>query len=191
MKEREIIRALKKAGKDSAPCDERQKDRVIETVMKIEIPFRKTESFGEFFAAQFSFINKLAFLGQLLWLILFSYAIWDGQIFHLPNEMLCILSMAPPVLLLLTVEEISHIYNRSMLEIEYATKYSIRNVVMVRLLILSAVGGVMLFIGILYAKSSLGLDLVSVLLYSLTPYVCMIFFLLLLMKKWKGKQYDW
>ncbi len=188
MKERDVVRVLKRAAREKVPCDEMQKERVIAAVSQTEIPVRKTGSFGEFLVSQISFINKLAFPGQLLWLMLFSYAVWGGQIFYLPNEILCILSMAPPVLLLLTVDDISHIYNQSMLEIEYATKYSLKKVVMVRLLILGGVSGMILLIGILYAKNRLGIDLVSVLAYSLTPYVCMMFLLLLFMKKWKGRR---
>ena len=188
MKERDVIRALRRVAREQQACDEMEKDRIIGAVTQYEIPVRKEGGFGEFLALQFSFINKLAFLGQILWLFLFAYAIWDGQIFHLSNETLCILSMAPPLLLLLTVEEISHVYNRSMLEIEYATKYSLRRVVTARLFLLGTVSGVILLAGIFFAKMRLGLDLISVLTYSLTPYVCMTFLLLLFMKKWKGQQ---
>lgn len=188
MKDRDITKALRRVAKKKVICDEMQKERVIAAVTQTEIPIRKMGSFGEFLVSQFSFINKLAFLGQIMWLILFSYAMWDGKIFYLSNEMLCILSMAPPILLLLTTEEISHIYNQSMLEIEYATKYSLKKVVMGRLFLLSGVNGMILLVGILYAKSRLEIDLIAVLIYSLTPYVCMTFLLLLLMKKWKGRQ---
>lgn len=188
MKERDVVRILKRTAREKVPCDELQKERVIAAVSQTEIPVRKTGGFGEFLVSQISFINKLAFLGQLLWLMLFFYAVGYGQIFRLPNELLSILSMAPPVLLLLTVDDISHIYNRSMLEIEYATKYSLKKIVMGRLLILGGGSGVILLIGLLYAKNRLGIDLVSVLAYSLTPYVCMMFLLLLFMKKWKGRR---
>lgn len=187
-REKEIVRMLKNVAKEKDACDENKKEKIIESVTQMEIPIRKRGSFGEFILLQFSFINRLVFLGQMLWLLLFSYAVWDRQIFHLSNEMLCLLSMAPPILLLFTVDEISHIYNQSMLEIECSTKYSLRKLVMVRLFLLSTINGIVLCIGILFAKEKLGLDVVSVLIYSLTPYVCMTFLLLLLMKKWKGQQ---
>lgn len=98
------------------------------------------------------------------------------------------LSMAPPILLLVTVEEISHVYNRSMLEIEYATKYSLRKVVMGRMLLLNGCNGIVLVIRIGYAGHRIDLSLLHALTYSMTPFVMMMFLLLMLMKKWKGRQ---
>lgn len=186
--QKEIIKTLKKVAKEKDIPDDRKKDLIIAAVTQHEIPIRKWGNFREFLVLQLSFINRLVFFGQALWLLLFSYAVWDGQIFHLSNEMLCLLSVTPPILLLFTVDEISRIYNQSMLEIECSTKYSLRKLVMARLFLLSLINGSVLFAGILFAKIRLGLDAFSVLIYSLTPYVCMTFLLLLLMKKWKGQQ---
>lgn len=188
MKEREVIRRLRKAAKEEVSCDEQKKQMIISAVTEKGLSVRRTGSFGEFLVSQCSFINKTVVFWYMIWLFLFLYAVRKGEVFHFSNGILCILSMAPPTLLLLTVEEVSHIYNRSMLEIEYATKYSLKKVVMGRMLILSIINGIVLLIGLIYAGSKTGLDALDTLAYSLTPFVFMTFLLLIFMEKWKGGQ---
>lgn len=188
MKERDVVKRLKKAAQEKVSCDEQEKNKMIAAVLEKQVLVRRTGGFGAFLASQFRFINKTVVLGQIMWLLLFSYAVWDGAAFWFSDEVLCILSMAPPILLLLTVDEVARVYNRSMLEIEYATKYSLKKVVMGRLLILSIVNGVLLAAGIMYAGKRIGLSLLYTLSYSLTPFVCMTFILLLVMKKYRGER---
>lgn len=188
MKESEIVRQLKKVSREKVSCDERKKREIIAAVTEKEVLVRRTGGLGEFLLSQLGFINKTVIFWQSVWLLLFAYAMWDGELLHLSNELLCILSMAPPVLLLVTVEQISHVYNRSMLEIEYATKYSLRKVVMGRMFLLNGCNGIVLVIGIVYAGHRIGLSLLHALIYSLTPFMLMMFLLLMLMKRWKGRQ---
>lgn len=188
MKERKIVRVLKKTAREKVNCDEQKKREIIAAVAGKEVPVRRAGNLGEFLLSQLGFINKTVISWQSVWLLLFVYAMWNGELLHLSNELLYILSMAPPVLLLVTVEEISRVYNRSMLEIEYATKYSLRKVVMGRMLLLNGCNGILLVIGIVYAGRRIGLILLHALTYSLTPFMLMMLLLLIMMKKWKGRQ---
>lgn len=186
--DRDLGRRLCQAGRDSIPLDREKKEAIIAAILDREVPVRKTCSFWEFLLAQLRFLNRVVILGQLLWLGLFLWAVWMGEESFWENGILCILSMAPPLLLLLAVDEMARVYNRSMLEIECTTKYSLKEVVLSRLLILGTVNGVILLAGILLAGSHSGLALLETLVYSLTPLVLMICLLLLLMKHWKGEQ---
>lgn len=186
--EKSIVKNLRKIAKEKIYCDDGKKTAVIAMLMEKEAPIRKTAGFKEFLISQLGFMNKIVFFWQAVWALLFFYALWNGAIFNVTNESLCILSIAPPLLLLLSVDNVSHIYNRSMLEIEYAAKYSLKKAVMVRMFILTVINGVFLTAGMIFAKRQLGLKTLETLLYGLTPLILMTFLLLLVMKRWNGEQ---
>lgn len=188
MKEADVIRSLRAVGKEKVVINEDKKNAVIAAMVQRDIPVRKKSSIGEFVLAQIGFVNKMVWFWQGVWILLFLFAVWKGKLFHVTNENLCILSMAPPLLLLLAVEEITKVYARSMLEIEYATKYSLKKVVMARMLIVGVVNGILLFGGILFAGERLNMKLIEVLVYSLTPLLLMTFLLLKMMTVWNGEQ---
>lgn len=188
MKEKDVIRALRAVGKESVFENEEAKNRAIEAVLCREIPVEPRGNKIDFWLSQIRFVNKRIWFWQGVWLLLFLYAVWNGNIFRVSNEGLCILSMAPPLLLLFTVEDVSRIYHRSMLEIEYATKYSLKKVVLVRMMLLSMVSGILLLGGVAFAGNRLELVLVETLVYGLTPFLLMTFLLLKLMEQLKGEQ---
>lgn len=188
MKEKDVIRSLKAVAKEKPSVSEEKKKAVIAEMVQRELPLRKKSTFGEFVWAQIGFVNKMVWFWQGVWILLFLFAVWKGKLFHITNENLCILSMAPPLLLLLTVEEIAKIYNRSMLEIEAATKFSLRKVVLTRMLAVSVVNSVLLLGGMVYAGNRMELKCTEVLVYSLTPLVLMTALLLKMMIRWSGEQ---
>ena len=188
MKEKTIIKALRKTAKEKVYIDEEKKDAAIAVLVEKEIPVRKMGTFKEFLLSQLGFINKVVFFWQVVWALLFFYAVRNWEIFHIANGNLCILSMAPPLLLMLTIDDVSRIYNRSMLEIEYATKYSLKKTVMARMFILSVTNGAILVIGMIYAKEQTGLKGLEILIYGLTPLILMTSLLLMFMKRWSGEQ---
>ncbi len=188
MKEIDVIRNLKAVAKEKMDINEEAKNTVIANVLCRDIPIRSRGSRKEFILSQIGFVNKIVWFWQGVWILLFLFAIWNGNVVHVTNESLCILSMAPPLLLLLTVEEVSRVYNRSMLEIEYATKYSLKKVVLVRMMILSTANGFLLLGGILFAGIRMELALLEALVYSLTPLLLMTFLLLKMMTRLQGEQ---
>lgn len=188
MKEADVIKSLKAVAKEKPDINEEVKNAMIAGLLNREIPLRSRGSSMDFLLSQIGFVNKIIWFWQGVWMLLFWYAVWNGDGFQLTHGHLCILSMAPPLLLLLTVEEVSKVYNRSMLEIEYATKYSLKKVVLMRMLVLSTVNGILLLVGIPLAGNRLELPLLEVLVYSLTPLLLMTFVLLKLMTRLQGEQ---
>ncbi|MCM1044979.1 MAG: hypothetical protein NC417_05680 [Candidatus Gastranaerophilales bacterium] len=186
MREKDIIGELKNAAKVPIPCDEERKEAFLVRIRERSVPVRKRGSFGAFVWSQIYFMDRMVLFWQGLWLLLFFLLTGQGESSLLTDKILCILSMAPPLLLLLTVEEVSRVYNKSMLEIEYATKYSLKKAVMVRMLLLSLLNGVFLAVGILYAKGRIGLTLSEALAYGLTPLLLMTCLLLMFMQRWRG-----
>ncbi len=188
MTDQEIIRRLKQASKIDSKLEEEKKEEQIGKLLFKQVPAKTRGSFSAFIWSQIGFMDKKVLLGQGLWILFFLYMMWSGNVIHIANETLYVLSMAPPILLLLTVEEIAKIYNKSMIEIEYATKYSIRRLVLVRLLLLSLVNGVLLLCGLVFVKRQIQLELIEILVYGLTPLTIMTLMSLKLMEKWKGEQ---
>lgn len=188
MTEKEIIKKLKAVAKEDVKIEKNRRNANIELLVNKVISEKSRSGTMEFVISQIRFTHKLDLLWQGVWILLFLYSIWNGKVLHIENEALCILSMAPPLLLFLTIEDLTRIYNKSVLEIEYATKYSLRKVVLVRMLILSSMNGLLIFIGILFAKNKMNLPLLETLVYSLTPLLLMNCLLLKIMEKWKGEQ---
>lgn len=188
MKEKDVIKGLKTVAKEPPIVSEEKKNALIAEIVQREFSFRKRSTPLEFVLAQIGFVNKMVWFWQGVWILLFAYAVWRGRMFSVSNENLCLLSMAPPLLLLLTVEEIAKIYNRSMLEIEAATKFSLKKVVLTRMLAVSVVNGVLLLGGMVYAGRRMELQWAEVLVYSLTPLVLMTALLLKMMTVWAGEQ---
>jgi len=188
MKEKDVIKGLKTVAKEKPTISEEKKNDVIAELVQKEMPIRKKSTFGEFVWAQIGFVNKMVWFWQGVWFLLFAYVVWRGKLFSVSNENLCLLSMAPPLLLLLTVEEVAKIYNRSMLEIEAATKFSLKKVVLTRMLTVSVVNGVLLLSGMVYAGTRMELEWAKVLVYSLTPLLLMTALLLKMMTRWNGEQ---
>ena len=188
MKKREIEKQLYNIARQKVTLEEEKKEKNIQQMLDIGITIQKNGTLTDFICSQINFLNKTIVFWQILWIVSFLYLLKNKELFFINNEMLCFVSMAPPLLLLLTIEEISKTYQRSMLEIEYATKYSLKRVVMVRLLILSVTNGIVLLVGVLVAKNQLQITLADLLLYGMTPLICMANILLMLMKKWMGEQ---
>lgn len=188
MREKDIIKELKSAAKVPVPYDEGRKNAFLAQVRERKISVRKNGSFGGFVLSQAYFMDKMVLFWQVLWLLSFFFLTGEGGNSFFTDKVLCILSMAPPLLLLLTVEEVSRVYNRSQLEIEYATKYSLKKAVMVRMLLLSSLNGVFLTVGIVYARGRIGLALSETLVYGLTPLLLMTCLLLAFMQRWSGEK---
>lgn len=188
MTEKEIAKRLKAVAKEDVKIEKDKRNANIELLVNKGILEKKRSGTIEFIISQIRFTNKFDLLWQGVWMLLFIYSFWNGNVLHIENEALCILSMAPPLLLFLAIEDLTRIYNKSVLEIEYATKYSLRKVVLVRMLILSSINGLLIFVGILFAKHKMNLPLLEVLVYSLTPLLLMNCFLLKIMERWKGEQ---
>ena len=188
MKKKEIEKQLREVAKQSKTLNEKYKDKNIQRILEIDLPIQKNATLKDFICSQISFLDRTVALWQIAWMICFFFILKRGGLFYIKNEMLCLVSMAPPLLLILTIEQITKVYQRSMLEIEYAAKYSLRKVVLVRLMILSGANVIVLLIGAVVAKNQIQLAFIDVILYGLTPLIWMACVLLIMMRKWMGEQ---
>lgn len=157
----------------------------------IALPEPRTSN-KEFLLSQIGFIRKRTWAFQLLILWLLSFGIYNAGARDILNlRTFSLMSILAPLLLIVNIEEISRIYNKSMLEIEFTTRYSIRKVLVTRMLILGVVDCIFLIIMMIFAGNFTDLSIVRVIMYTLVPFnlVCVGF--LKLMNYFKGKELNY
>lgn len=143
-----------------------------------------------FILEQIGYLGRYCLFWQAAWIFFFCYMMRGGMAQFIgaakENEVLVAISILPPLLVLITVEEVTKIYQRSMLEIEYATKYSLRNAVMIRMSVLCVMHFLMLTICVICMHSKLESNMGKLLVYGLTPMVLVTGILLKLMQYYQG-----
>ena len=139
---------------------------------------------------QIGYLGKYCLIWQTVWIALFWYMMRYGasQFFggNNENEILVAISTLSPILVLLTAEEVTKVYQRSMLEIEYATKYSLRSAVMIRMAALCVMHSFMLIICIICLHSRMESNMGRLLIYGFTPMILVTGILLKLMQHYQG-----
>ncbi|SHK28239.1 hypothetical protein SAMN02745163_03559 [Clostridium cavendishii DSM 21758] len=190
-KEREIKEMLNKYSVPSYDKDAPMK--VIEFIHEnsLSIPKFRTSN-KQFVISQIGFIRKRTWALQLIilgFLCLGFYNVGTGDVLNFRTFSL--MSILAPLLLIINVEEISRIYNKSMLEIEFSTRNSIKKVLVTRMLILGVVDCILLIIMMIFAGNLTNVSILRVIMYTLVPFnfVCIGF--MKLMNYFKGKELNY
>ena len=165
MKQKEIQKRLRQYAAKTADCLPDKRRERMEALLKREEPVRTRGNLWDFICEQVGYLLRHCLFWQIIWFVLFCCLMKLGP------DILVMISVLPPLLVLLTVEEITKVYQRSMMEIEYATRYSLQNVVVVRMLVLCAVHFLILFLGIAGLHASLDSGMGCLLIYGFTPMV--------------------
>lgn len=191
MKERAIEKQLKEYATACERILPKEKEARIEALLKIEPKPRTRGTLWDFVLEQFGYLGRYCLIWQALWVVLFWYLMKNGVPEFLGgeegNEVLVVISLLPPILVLLTVEEITKVYQRSMLEIEYATKYSLQGVIMTRMSVLCVFHSVILCVCILIWQARLDSGIGQLLVYGFTPMILVTGILLKLMQHCQGE----
>ncbi len=180
--ERKLYQYGKESRRMTAPGQNAEMLRLMEHAKKYE----SYNGMSCFVLTNIGMTGKCCILWQALWLGVFLLAEMSGQITRSGFEVL--LSILPPLLVVLTADNISRIYNRSMLEIECTTKYSVTQIVMLRMSILTFSNYVIVLAGILIIHSGVNAQLTELLLYGFTPMILSEAILLELMRFIKGEE---
>lgn len=162
-----------------------EKERVIGELMKIKLPEISRAGRGEFILSQFGLIRRTTWILHGVWLCVLLHFI-QGEYYNKSVEALySLLTIVVPVLVVLSVEEISCIYQKSMLEIEYATKYSLQKVVLLRLVFLGGMDAGLLMVVLLLGQHT-ELSMLRMMIYGYTAFFIMCAGCLELMKYYSG-----
>lgn len=202
-RERKIRHRLRRyAASCREICPEEKEKKIGELLeylekeyLQAEPPERTRGSLWDFVWEQIGYLGRYCLFWQAAWAILFFWLLRSGipGVFEEGNgnEILLLFSLLPPLLVLLTVEEITKVYQRSMLEIEYATKYSLGSVVLVRMGLLCMAHSCMLAICILCIHSGRASSALPFFVYGFTPMIVMTGILLKLMQHCQGETLRW
>lgn len=207
MEQKEIKRKLRQYASASKKIVLIEKESKIQKLLQIEKEVKTQEilhgddtadialntrgSVWTFILEQLGYLGRYCLFWQAAWLAVFCYVMLNGVPALLgksgQNGILMAVSLLAPLLVLLTVEEVTKVYLRSMLEIEYATKYSLRSAVMVRMAALCTVHFFMLLTCILCLHSRLESNVWRLLIYGITPMLIMTGIILKLMQHCQGE----
>ena len=190
MKERAIEKRLREYA---AVCERilpEDKEERIKELLQMELMPRTRGDLWDFILEQVGYLGRYCLIWQALWIALFLYLMRHGGSWLSGvegNGVFVLLSLMPPILVLLTVEEITKVYQRSMLEIEYATKYSLQGVIMTRMSVLCVFHSMILLGCILALRAHLDSEMGKLLVYGFTPMFLITGALLKLMQYCQGE----
>lgn len=187
MEQREVKKMLRQYAAVCAKIQPREKECRIEALLQIEPIPRRRGKLHNFILEQLGYLGRYCLVWQALWAVVFCCLMKHGTV-QFPwgdsrHSVLLTISLLPPLFVLLTVEEITKIYQRSMLEIEYAAKYSLKSVVMIRMLALCVMHSVILSACILFLHKGLDSGLGQLLIYGFTPMIAVTDVLLIAMRR--------
>lgn len=204
MTQRKLKKKLKQYAAECRTLIPKEKEEQIVSLLQAEsalrakallqekAPYKTRGSTLSFVLEQIGYLGKYCLVWQIAWIVLFCYLMRYGVSYFFGetggNGVLVMISLLPPLLVLLTVETITKVYQRSMLEIEYATKYSLREVVIVRMLFLGVFHSVILAVEIVALHKGLESEAGKLLVYGFTPMIIITGILLKIMQYYQGEQ---
>lgn len=166
--------------------NQKTKDECKKQLQGLKLSYRMTDR--QFILGQIGFIRPHIWFGQMAILFVASVVIlcFIKELQYTNYRQLSLLSTMTPLFLVFHIEELAKVYNKSMLEIEMAAKYSLKKLVLSRLCILGITDLVVMSGWILFLNSCLKESLFGILLYSLVPFNITVAGMLYLLK-YSGK----
>lgn len=142
----------------------------------------------DFFISQIGFIRKRTWIIQFLVLctvciFLFSMSA-DSNSFY---NTLSLISIASPLFVLTNIEELSKVYNSSILEIEFSTKNTLHKIIATRMLVFGVSDLLFMFIILISAKQIIDVDILYIIIYILVPFNLMCTGCMEIINRNKGK----
>lgn len=198
MTQKKLKKQLKQYAAECRMLIPKEKEEQIASLLQVnallqeKVPQKTRGSAFSFVLEQIGYLGKYCLVWQIAWIVLFWYLVRHGVNYFFGEAggtgILVIISLLPPILVLLTVETVTKVYQRSMLEIEYATKYSLREVVIVRMLFLGIFHSVIFVAEVIALHKGLDSDAGKLLVYGFTPMIMITGILLKIMQYCQGEQ---
>lgn len=191
MKHKDIRKKLKEYEVLSQSIWPEEKESRIEKILLTEPALYTRGSLWDFILEQAGYLERYCLIWQLLWMVLFLFLVQLGGMQLKQKEsgegVLVLFSLLPSLLVLLTVEEITKVYQKTMLEIECTTKYSLQNVVMIRMAVLCIFNFLILTAGVFWGNVFADYNVSMLLVYSFTPMLLIMGIMLKLMQYCQGE----
>ncbi|WP_251862305.1 hypothetical protein [Clostridium sp. Marseille-Q2269] len=146
----------------------------------------------QFILSQIGFIRKRTWLFQVIILGLICLAFYNIDTdYSLSFETVSLISILSPLLLIINIEEISRIYYKSMLEIEFSTKNSLKKVLTTKMLILGITDCIVLIIMMIFAGNLMNISALRIIMYTFVPFNLVCIGCMQLMKYFKGRELNY
>lgn len=191
MKQKDIRKKLKEYEVLSRSICSEEKESRIEKLLFMEHALYTRGSLWDFIWEQAGYLERYCLIWQMLWMVLFLFLVQLLGIQFQEKEsqegVLVLFSLLPSLLVLLTVEEITKVYQKTMLEIEYTTKYSLKSVVMIRMAVLCIINFLILTAGVFGGNVFADFNVSMLLVYGFTPMILMMGIMLKLMQYCQGE----
>lgn len=170
--------------------DMEKKEQTKMLLKKANITFHMTDT--QFILGQMGFIKCRVWIGQFVLLMVICMVLHSYTVTNTINYLeLPMFSALAPLLLVFNIEELARISYRSMLEIEMATKYSLKKLMLSRFCILGITDLVVLTAFIFLLNMYSGKSLFLIVMYSLVPFNITVIGLLHLLKYQAKGRYDY
>ncbi|MBX4264538.1 hypothetical protein [Clostridium estertheticum] len=167
--------------------------RVIEFIHEnsLSIPkFRASNK--QFILSQIGFIRKRIWIFQIIILVLLCLGFYNIRAQDSLNfRTFSLISILAPLLLIVNVDEISRVYNKSMLEIEFSTKNSLKKVLVTKMLVLGITDCIALIIMMIFAGNLMNISILRVIMYTLVPFNLVCIGCMKLMKYFNGNELNY
>lgn len=137
----------------------------------------------QFICGQIRFVKPYLWLVQMLFWLLVSVCMYRLQLDGMQEfRLYSLIAMVTPVLFVFQVEQFAKIYQQSLLEIELTTRFSLKKLLLARLLIFGTVDMFVLAGWIAFWHVGTESDLWRIALYSLVPFNLMVAGLFVLLR---------
>ncbi|MPQ30595.1 hypothetical protein E4V42_04005 [Clostridium estertheticum] len=167
--------------------------RVIEFIHEnsLSIPkFRASNK--QFILSQIGFIRKRIWIFQIIILGLLCLGFYNIRAQDSLNfRTFSLISILAPLLLIVNVDEISRVYNKSMLEIEFSTKNSLKKVLVTKMLVLGITDCIALIIMMIFEGNLMNISILRVIMYTLVPFNLVCIGCMKLMKYFNGNELNY
>lgn len=187
MNNKEIKRSLQKYKVPK--YDSSALEKTIKTIHELTLNNTdKRMNNKDFFISQIGFIRKRTWIMQFLILcticiLLFSTST-DSNSFY---NTLSLISIASPLFVLTNIEELTKVYNSSILEIEFSTKNTLHKIIATRMLIFGISDLLFMIIILVSAKQIIDVNILYIIIYTLVPFNLMCIGCMEIINRNKGK----
>lgn len=178
MEERNIREWLKECP---LPAPDKKKKEETRRLLQKELSSRYTSDV-EFIWGQLGFIKLHTWLGQLGVLAVICLFVFLLFPYCADYRFYSLISTVTPLLLVFHIEELARVCYKSTLEIEMATKYSLKKLLLSRVFILGITDLCMLGVFVLFLNGQFKVGIFTVMLYCLVPFLITVAGLLYLLK---------
>lgn len=165
-----------------------KKEETRKELQKLQIFENMTDL--QFVIGQFQFIPIRTWIGQFAVLAMVCFVLCSLKE-SADCQMLSMLSAMTPLLIVFQIEEFSKVFYKSILEIELATKYSLKKLLLSRMCILGSADVLVLGILMLVLRVYFEESLMLLLLYSLVPFNITVTGLFYLLRFLNGRKYGY